>query len=141
MIKTVLVVDDVASYREMMAFALSGYGFRPLVAADGTEALAILEKEKVDLVVTDMKMPNMDGLDVAVALKKKYPKLPIIFMTAYGMEERFQEALRFADHYLLKPFDISELNNLASDVDAKPDAASSAEPEDEAGGSPGKPRH
>lgn len=110
MTRAILVVDDELGYRDMLRMDLSGQGFNVFAAGDGVEALEILKKEKIDLVVTDMKMPNLDGLDTVIAIKKYHAGVPIILMTGYAMEDRVQKALELkATACLKKPFDIEEL--------------------------------
>lgn len=113
MIKTILVVDDELGYREMIHMDLTGQGFKVLMASGGFEALEILKKEKVDLAVTDMKMPKMDGLDTVIAIKKNHPGIPIVLMTGYAVEDRVQKALELkATICLKKPFAIEELTSV-----------------------------
>lgn len=110
--KTILVVDDELGYREMLQMDLSEAGFGVLTAAGGQEALDILAKEAVDLVVTDMKMPQMDGLSTVAAVKKLHPDIPIILMTGYAVEDMVQKALALkARMCLRKPFDSQELTS------------------------------
>jgi len=111
--KTILIIDDEPGYRELLHMELSDQGYTILTAAGGHEALEILGREEVDLIITDMKMPKMDGLDVVIASRRLHPGIPIILMTGYAMEERVQEALaRKASVCLRKPFNISELTDL-----------------------------
>lgn len=110
MTNTILVVDDELGYRDMLQMDLTGQGFNVFTAGGGLEALEILKKKKIDLVVTDMKMPDMDGLDTVIAIKKNHPGIPIILMTGYAVEDRVQTALQLkATACLKKPFDIEEL--------------------------------
>jgi len=109
--KTILIVDDEQGYRDLLSMELSDQGYTALPAAGGSDALEILKKEKVDLIITDMKMPKMDGLDVVIASRLLRPGIPIILMTGYAMEERVQEALeRKASVCLRKPFQFEELH-------------------------------
>jgi CheY-like chemotaxis protein len=109
--KTILIVDDEPGYRMMMEFELSQEGYRVLAAGSGKEALDTLKKEKVDLVITDMKMPAMDGLDMALAARKNDPRLPIILMTGYA-EDRVWKAKELNIPSLHKPFHLKELRKL-----------------------------
>mgnify|MGYP001589177667 FL=1 len=110
---TLLVVDDELGYREMLQMDLVGEGFNVFIAADGLEALEILRRETIHLVVTDMKMPNMDGLDMVIAIKKNHSGIPIVLMTGYAVEDRVQKALKLkATTCLKKPFDIEELTTV-----------------------------
>ncbi|MBI4655816.1 MAG: response regulator [Elusimicrobia bacterium] len=109
-IKTILIVDDEQGYRDLLHRALSEQGYTVLVAAGGPEALDILKRDEVDIIITDMKMPKMDGLDVVIASRQLRPDIPIILMTGYAVEERVQEALaRKASICLQKPFQMKEL--------------------------------
>lgn len=108
--KTILVVDDEQGYRDLLCMELSDQGYTVLTAGGGPEALEILKREKTDLIITDMKMPKMDGLDVVIASRRLLPGIPIILMTGYAVEERVQEALtRKASVCLRKPFQLAEL--------------------------------
>jgi CheY-like chemotaxis protein len=108
--RTILVVDDEQGYRDLLSMDLSEVSYTVLTAGGGPEALDILKKEKVDLVITDMKMPKMDGLDVVIAGRQLRPDLPFILMTGFAMEERVLEALKKgASACLRKPFQMVEL--------------------------------
>lgn len=111
--KTVLVIDDELGYREMLQVNLSEVGFNVLTAEGGVKALQLLKEEKVDLVLTDMKMPKMDGLQVVIAIKKFHPGIPIVLMTGYAVEDMVQKALSLkASTCLRKPFEIDELTTV-----------------------------
>lgn len=111
--KVVLVVDDETGYRDMIQYALGKFGYRVLTAASGPEALDILQKNKVNIVLTDMKMSPMDGLDTVIAVRKLRPGMPIVLMTGYAIEERVAEALeRKASTCLRKPFNVDELHSV-----------------------------
>jgi CheY-like chemotaxis protein len=108
--KTILVVDDEPGYREMIQFELTARGHIVLTAGGGQDALKALAENKIDLVITDMKMHPMDGLDVILEIKKKYPEIAIVVMTGYAINERVQRALEMAKRPCLrKPFNIEEL--------------------------------
>lgn len=109
--RRILVVDDELGYREMLQFDLMKQGYSVVTAGDGQAALAVLEKETVDLVVTDMKMPKMDGLMTVMEIRKKYPSLPVVLMTGYAAEDSLRRALEFtATASVRKPFNIKDLN-------------------------------
>jgi CheY-like chemotaxis protein len=110
--KTVLVVDDEPGWREMIKFNLDGYGYRVLSASDGMAALDILGREKADLVLTDLKMPGMDGLALIAALRKKAPALPVVLMTGHDDEERMAKSQPEPPPLFKKPFSIDDLNRL-----------------------------
>jgi two-component system, NtrC family, response regulator GlrR len=107
---TILVTDDELGYRQMLEKALTQKGFAVLTASSGLEALGLLLKNKVDLVVTDMKMPKSDGVTLVVAIRKHHGGIPVILMTAYAIEEQFQKALdNNVAAILKKPFNIEDL--------------------------------
>lgn len=92
---TVLVVDDSASDRELVGGLLEKTaGHTVVFACDGKEALEQIDRHVPDLVVTDLQMPEMDGLELVVAAKKAYPLIPVVLMTAKGSEEIAVAALQ-----------------------------------------------
>ncbi len=101
----VLVVDDEIGFRELCTDLLGDNGYETDAAANGREALQYLEKEKYQLVLSDINMPVMDGLEFLKSSKSKYPSIEIILMTAYGGLQSALEALRFGAYdYITKPF-------------------------------------
>ena len=92
---TLLVVDDLAMDRRLAGGLLEkNAGWNVLYATDGVNALEQIERHLPDLVLTDMQMPNMDGLELVAAIKKEYPLIPVILMTAQGSEEIAVTALQ-----------------------------------------------
>jgi two-component system response regulator (stage 0 sporulation protein F) len=111
--KNVLVVDDRLGIRILIEEILTAHGYSVTQAADGYEALELVENNNFDLVLLDMKMSGMDGLETLTLLKKKFPALDVIIMTAYEELDVLNEAKnRGAKGYLSKPFDIEELLNV-----------------------------
>jgi two-component system NtrC family response regulator len=108
--ETILIVDDEKNYPPILAAVMEEEGFEPLMANSGEEALTILKHSDVDLVLTDMKMPSMDGIELLENVKKKDPELPVIMMTAHGTVEKAVEAMqKGAYSYIMKPFDNDSL--------------------------------
>jgi len=108
--ETVLIVDDEKNYPPILSAVLEEEGFETLTANSSREALEILQSADVDIVLTDMKMPAMDGIELLERIKKKDPDLPVIMMTAHGTVEKAVEAMqKGAYSYLLKPFDNERL--------------------------------
>jgi len=106
----VLVVDDERSLRELLAIVLRREGYEVMLAENGTIALAALARGMVDLLISDIKMPDMSGVEVLRAAKRSDPALPAIMMTAFASTETAVEAMRLgACDYLVKPFDVDEL--------------------------------
>lgn len=107
---TILVVDDERAHRLMLAAHLEDAGYRVLEAGDGERALALAEKEPVDLALMDVVMPRLDGLAALPRLKALLPEAPILMMTAYGSIESAVAALKAgAEDYLPKPLDVEEV--------------------------------
>ena len=108
--ETILIVDDEKNYPLILGAVLEEEGFEILSANSGHEALEILESSDVDLVLTDMKMPLMDGIELLENIKVLDPDLPVIMMTAYGTVDKAVEAMqKGAYSYILKPFDNERL--------------------------------
>jgi len=108
--ETVLIVDDEKNYPHILSAVLEEEGFKALTAHSGHEALEILENADVDLVLTDMKMPAMDGMELLERVKAKELDLPVIMMTAHGTVNKAVEAMQKGAYtYILKPFDNERL--------------------------------
>ena len=108
--ETVLIVDDEKNYPHILSAVLEEEGFKALTAHSGHEALEILENADVDLVLTDMKMPAMDGMELLERVKAKELDLPVIMMTAHGTVDKAVEAMQKGAYtYILKPFDNERL--------------------------------
>jgi len=107
----ILVVDDEAPIRDMIKKGLFQMGgFDVEVAKNGLEAIEKIEKDVFDLVLTDLKMPGMDGLELLKTIKGTRPDMMVILMTAYGSIETAVEAMRMgANDYITKPIDLNEL--------------------------------
>ncbi len=103
---TILVVEDKDGMRKMLRETLEGAGYRVTEARDGAEAIARLEAGRVDLVLTDLKLPRRDGLEVVRATKGLLPQVSVIVMTAYGTIETAVQAMKAgAADFIQKPFD------------------------------------
>ena len=106
----ILVVDDERSMRELLAIVLRREGYEVLLAENGRAAIAALEREPVDLLISDIKMPDMSGVDVLRAAKKIDQDILGIMITAFASTETAVEAMRLgACDYLSKPFDVDLL--------------------------------
>lgn len=109
----VLVVDDNKEFREQFAAQLEEIGFRVIEAADGGEALEKLSRDHIDSVVTDWRMPNIDGVELAKRLKSDSPFTHVIIISGQALNHEDQEMLRnTADAFLSKPFRLDELKNM-----------------------------
>jgi two-component system response regulator PilR (NtrC family) len=106
----ILVVDDERSMRELLAIVLRREGYDVLLAENGTSAIATLEKEPIDILISDIKMPDLSGVDVLRAAKRVDQDILGIMITAFASTETAVEAMRLgACDYLSKPFDVDLL--------------------------------
>ena len=109
---SILLVDDSASMREMVSFTLKGVGHEVTEAEDGVEALEFAKKNSVDLVITDVNMPNMDGITLTAELRKldSYKFTPILILTTEtGSVRKEQGKVAGATGWIEKPFDPDNL--------------------------------
>ena len=107
---TVLIVDDEASIRISLRTILSGLGFSVVEAARGEEAISLVRTAQFDIVLLDINMPGLGGIEVCRLMRKNAPLLPIVMLTVQGSEDRKVEALDAgSDDYITKPFQLREL--------------------------------
>jgi two-component system chemotaxis response regulator CheY len=107
MAKTILIVDDSASMRQLVTFALKDAGYDVIAAVDGKDALGKLTGTKVDMVVTDLNMPNMDGITLIKQLRSSINSkfTPVVMLTTESQESKKQEGKTAgASGWLVKPF-------------------------------------
>jgi two-component system, NtrC family, response regulator len=108
--ETILVVDDEKNYLLVLSAVLEEEGYEVLTALSGPEAIEIQKASDIDLVLTDMKMPAMDGIDLLERIKAYDPDVPVIIMTAHGTVDKAVEAMQKGAYtYILKPFDNDRL--------------------------------
>ena len=107
--KNILVVDDEPQITRVLKTSLSSYGYGIRTAADGEEALQVIHDWSPDLIITDLRMPNMDGLELCREIRKE-SRVPIIVLSVKGEETIKVQALDAgADDYVTKPFSMNEL--------------------------------
>ncbi|MFZ0640970.1 MAG: sigma-54 dependent transcriptional regulator [Candidatus Acidiferrales bacterium] len=107
---SILIVEDEPKMRRLLEMNLADQGFTTHAAGDAESGLKLLNVEKIDLVVTDFKLPGMNGLEFLQAIKRVNAALPVVIMTAYGSVESAVEAMKFgASDYVLKPFSLAEM--------------------------------
>lgn len=105
--KTIMVVDDSESLRQVVSIALGGAGYRVLEARDGVDGLAKLDGEKIHLIISDVNMPNMNGIDFVKQLKllAKYKFTPVIMLTTESQQYLIEEGRKAgAKAWMVKPF-------------------------------------
>ncbi len=110
--KTILTVDDSMSVRKFIALALKSGGYRVISAVDGMDALEILPKEKVDLVITDLNMPNVDGFELVRTIRENpmYGSLPIIILSSLADAQYIERGMQAgANSYIVKPFNMKKI--------------------------------
>jgi len=108
--KTILAVDDEPSMRRLLEISLRQAGYQPVVAADGKEALQMIRNQTIDLVVSDLHMPSMNGLELLKNIRLENETLPFIMVTAQGEIKTAVEAMKLgASDYILRPFDLETL--------------------------------
>jgi len=106
----VLLVDDETGFVDVLSKRLSKRGLAVTAATSGTEAIQILRKQDFDVAVLDLKLEDMDGIEVLRIFKKLVPTMPVIMLTGHGSEQAAQEGMSCgAFDYLTKPSDLSDL--------------------------------
>ena len=106
---TILIVEDEAKMRRLLELNLADDGFQTLSAGDAESGLKLLQNGPVDLVLTDLNLPGMNGLDFLAAVKRFHASLPVVVITAFGTVETAVEAMKAgASDYVLKPFSLTK---------------------------------
>ena len=111
--QVILIIDDEEAIRSSLSAIVDQLGFTPLTAGNGLDALELLQSERVDLIITDLMMPQMDGMKFIVKSRSMNPKIPIAVISAYGDVKNATFALtRGAFNFITKPFSIREVENI-----------------------------
>ena len=120
--KTILLVEDEEDLRQVLAEALQQEGYAIIEAANGQEALKVALQTHVDLIITDLMMPRMNGWRLLTALRERGRDVPVIIITAY-MNEEGQEVLTSRDitNFLVKPIDLDDMTAMVDDVFSSPE--------------------
>lgn len=106
----ILIVDDEQSYRQLLTLVFESEGHTIRTATNGREALALLQRDPADVVISDVRMPDMDGIELLTAVRESQPDLGVVLMTAFASVETAREAFKLgADDFIQKPFDVEEL--------------------------------
>lgn len=124
---TVLVAEDDQLIRTIFVEIAKGEGFEVVEADDGQRALQLVMSRKIDMIISDMKMPLMDGFDLLVSVKKLHPEIPVTVITGFNSEYREEDALAAgADAYITKPFKVADvaatLQKMYHKISDNPDA-------------------
>ena len=107
---SILVVDDESVIRQLLVRTISRAGYQVSEAADGVEALEYLARSHVDIVISDIKMPRMDGMDLLAEIRRQYPHVSVVLITGHGSEYNAEAVLKAgADYFITKPFKNTEI--------------------------------
>lgn len=122
--RKLLIVDDQNGIRVLLMEVFNSEGYETYQASNGRLALEIVKNKKPDLILLDMKIPGMDGLEILKHIRKIDTEIKVIMMTAYGELEMIKEALELgALAHFTKPFDIDDLRLAVNDLFDNPDTA------------------
>jgi DNA-binding NtrC family response regulator len=119
MAKRLLIVDDeeTLTFSLYQSFIISDKDYEVVTANSGEEALEKIKEGAFDLVLTDIFMPGISGFDLLETIKKEHPDTHVIVMTAYGSDDKKEEAMRLgAKDYFEKPFEMKDVKNLVMDI-------------------------
>lgn len=106
----ILIVDDEQSYRQLLTLVFEGDGHSIRTATNGREAIELIKSEPADVVITDVRMPDMDGIELLKSAREYQPDIGVVLMTAFASVETAREAFKLgADDFIQKPFDVEEL--------------------------------
>jgi DNA-binding NtrC family response regulator len=109
----ILIVDDNPHMCSLLADTLEVFDYRGVSAKNGEEALCKLEEDSFDMVITDLRMPRMGGMDLLRTIKDKFPNLPVVVITGFGTDSTKSDAFSAqADDFLSKPFKVDEIQRL-----------------------------
>jgi DNA-binding NtrC family response regulator len=115
--KTILIVDDEKDFCTVLSDSLSQDRYQVFTALNGKTALQLAKKEKPDLMLLDIKMPGMDGIEVLRKIKKMKKEIVVIMFTGYGTLETAREAMKLGAYdYVTKPVDLFLLKSLVEEV-------------------------
>jgi two-component system response regulator PilR (NtrC family) len=107
---SLLIVDDEQSYRQLLSLVFEGEGHKIRVAENGRQALQLMHLETADLIISDVRMPDTNGIDLLRAAREMAPDVGVVLMTAFASLETAREAFKLgADDFIQKPFDVEEL--------------------------------
>ena len=114
---TILIVDDERNIRDGLGEAFAMEGYLALKASDGQEAIQILDEQYIDLVITDLKMPKISGMELLQHIKRRWQNIPVIIITAHGDISEAVSAMQFgALEFITKPLDLEHLLKLTKNA-------------------------
>lgn len=117
MAKSILIVDDNPNMSSLLSEMLEVFDMESVQADDGLDALSKLEEGSFSMVITDLRMPNMSGLELIQQVKAKYPKLPVVLISGYSVSEiGVDDSESQPDGFLAKPFLMSDVEKLLNSL-------------------------
>ncbi len=117
---SILIVDDERSMRDFLKILLTKEGYKVEVAANGATAITLLNEQLFDLVITDIKMDGMDGLELLNSIKEEWPGLPVVMITAFASPDDAVFAMKNgAFDYISKPFNVDEIKAVITSATSK----------------------
>lgn len=117
MAKPILIVDDNPNMSSLLSEMLEVFDFTSVRAGDGREALGELDKTDFSMIITDMRMPHMTGLELMEQVKDKYPKMPVVLISGYSVAEINEESPGIKpDGFLTKPFMMADIEKLINSL-------------------------
>lgn len=117
MSKSILIVDDNVNMSSLLSEMLEVFDFQSIQAADGTEALKVLENGDFSMTITDMRMPNMTGMELLAKIKDKYPEMPVVLISGYSVgDDTSGPGGVQPDGFLAKPFMMSDVEELINSL-------------------------
>jgi len=109
----ILIVEDNPNMSCLLTDILDFFDYKTMGAKDGEEALEILGKESFDMVITDLRMPKMGGIDLLRSIKDRFPRLPVVVITGFDSDNYRSDAYAaHADGFLCKPFKVDQIKEL-----------------------------
>ena len=111
----ILIVDDNPNMSSLLSEMLEVFEYQSVRASDGSEALTCLEEGGIAMVITDMRMPNMTGLELLKEVKEKYPTVPVVLISGYSMSQIDAKPLK-ADGFIGKPLMMADIERVLNDL-------------------------
>jgi two-component system, response regulator, stage 0 sporulation protein F len=113
----VLIVDDQPGVRQLLKIIVTEEGHRAFTATNGLEAVEFVKTKKPDIVLMDVQMPIMNGIETLIEFKRMFNNLEVVLMTAYSKTEAIEKAKKVGIYKLIaKPFDVNQIKDILSDI-------------------------
>ncbi|MBU8933699.1 MAG: response regulator [candidate division Zixibacteria bacterium] len=115
MARQILIVDDNPNMASLLSDMLDVFDYQTVRADDGMKALEAMDKQNFSLVITDMRMPNMSGMELLEKIKERNPSLPVVLISGYSIKD-FESETNKPDGFLAKPFMMSDIEQLLNSL-------------------------